>query len=90
MSDVDLSVMPGERVGLVGQNGAGKSSLLQCIAGFRSTDEGRCLIKNGARMGNIYWYLVWYMIGDIRSFRCWVHSSLAFARERACPRYRRQ
>ncbi|CAN0202767.1 unnamed protein product [Ascophyllum nodosum] len=51
MSDVDLSVMPGERVGLVGQNGAGKSSLLQCIAGFRSTDEGRCLIKNGARMG---------------------------------------
>lgn len=51
MSNVDLMVMPGDRVGLVGQNGAGKSTLLQCIAGFRSMDEGKCMVKNGARMG---------------------------------------
>lgn len=51
MSNVDLTVMPGDRVGLVGQNGSGKSTLLQCIAGYRSMDEGKCLVKNGARMG---------------------------------------
>ena len=44
-------VMPGDRVGLVGSNGAGKSTLLQCIAGFRPMDEGTCIVKNGARMG---------------------------------------
>lgn len=51
MSNVGLTVMPGDRVGLVGQNGAGKSTLLQCIAGYRSTDEGKCMVKAGARMG---------------------------------------
>eukprot|EP00752_Nemacystus_decipiens_P011899 g10551.t1 len=51
MSNVDLTVMPGDRVGLVGQNGAGKSTLLQCIAGYRSLDEGSCVVKSGARMG---------------------------------------
>lgn len=53
MSNVDLTVMPGDRVGLVGQNGSGKSTLLQCIAGFRPMDEGKCVVKNGARMGEI-------------------------------------
>lgn len=51
MSNVDLTVMPGDRVGLVGQNGAGKSTLLQCIAGYRPMDEGTCVVKAGARMG---------------------------------------
>eukprot|EP00903_Cladosiphon_okamuranus_P014012 g13030.t1 len=51
MSGVNLTVMPGDRVGLVGQNGAGKSTLLQCIAGYRSMDEGTCVVKAGARMG---------------------------------------
>lgn len=51
MSNVGLTVMPGDRVGLVGQNGAGKSTLLQCIAGYRTMDDGKCIVKTGARMG---------------------------------------
>lgn len=54
MSNVDLTVMPGDRVGLVGQNGAGKSTLLQCIAGYRPMDEGTCVVKAGARMGEMF------------------------------------
>lgn len=37
---VDLDVYPGEVVGLVGDNAAGKSTLIKCIAGVYQADEG--------------------------------------------------
>jgi len=41
LRDVTLSVEPGEAVGLVGRNGAGKSSTLACLAGIVPLDSGR-------------------------------------------------
>ncbi|MDQ4048412.1 MAG: ATP-binding cassette domain-containing protein, partial [Actinomycetota bacterium] len=38
---VDLRVEPGEAVGLVGRNGAGKTSTLRCLAGIVPLDSGR-------------------------------------------------
>ncbi len=38
---LDLAIAPGERVCIIGENGAGKSSLLQVMAGLRQPDEGR-------------------------------------------------
>ena len=38
---VDLHVEPGEAVGLVGRNGAGKTSTLRCLAGIVPLDSGR-------------------------------------------------
>jgi ABC-type polysaccharide/polyol phosphate transport system ATPase subunit len=38
---VDLHVEPGEAVGMVGRNGAGKTSLLRCLAGIVPLDSGR-------------------------------------------------
>ena len=38
---VDLHVEPGEAVGLVGRNGAGKTSKLRCLAGIVPLDSGR-------------------------------------------------
>ncbi|MQA93949.1 MAG: ATP-binding cassette domain-containing protein [Streptosporangiales bacterium] len=40
LSDVALSVSPGEVVALVGDNGAGKSTLIKVIAGVGPADEG--------------------------------------------------
>lgn len=40
LSDVDFEIRPGEIVGLVGKNGAGKSSLIKIIAGVEKPDEG--------------------------------------------------
>ncbi|HVK56368.1 MAG TPA: ATP-binding cassette domain-containing protein [Burkholderiales bacterium] len=40
LSKVSLSIDAGERVGLIGRNGGGKSSLLKVIAGERTLDDG--------------------------------------------------
>ena len=42
--DVDLSVTPGEVVGLVGDNGSGKSTLMKILAGAIKSDEGTITI----------------------------------------------
>jgi len=41
LHDVDLHVTPGEAVGVVGRNGAGKTSMLRCLAGIVPLDSGR-------------------------------------------------
>ena len=40
LADVDLVVPPGARIGLVGPNGVGKSSLLRLLAGLEQPDRG--------------------------------------------------
>ncbi len=41
LSDVDLVLAPGARVGLVGPNGSGKTTLLRVLAGLHRPDRGR-------------------------------------------------
>jgi len=41
LRDVSLHVQPGETVGMVGRNGAGKSSTLRVLAGIIPLDSGR-------------------------------------------------
>jgi ATP-binding cassette, subfamily F, member 3 len=49
--DASLSIGPRDRVGLVGPNGTGKSSLLRILAGERSPDAGALTWRRGARAG---------------------------------------
>ena len=46
----NLSVDDGERVGLIGRNGTGKSSLLQAIAGTLALDDGELARQDGLRV----------------------------------------
>jgi ATP-binding cassette subfamily F protein 3 len=46
-----LQVNRGERIGLVGANGVGKSTLFSLILGDASADEGRVSIEKGATIG---------------------------------------
>ncbi|MCB9400452.1 MAG: MFS transporter [Microthrixaceae bacterium] len=45
VDQVSLSVAPGEIVGLIGQNGAGKTTILDLISGFQPLDGGRILLN---------------------------------------------
>ena len=45
-----LTVRPGDRVYLRGQNGCGKSSLLKAVAGLWPYGEGRVAMAEGARL----------------------------------------
>jgi ATP-binding cassette subfamily B multidrug efflux pump len=44
LHDLDLTIRPGERVGLVGHSGAGKSTLVNLLLHFHSPEAGRILI----------------------------------------------
>jgi ATP-binding cassette subfamily F protein 3 len=49
-SDVTLSVEPGSRIGLIGQNGTGKSTLLMMLLGALEPTEGAVTRQRGARI----------------------------------------
>jgi ATP-binding cassette subfamily F protein 3 len=49
----DLRVDNGEKVGIVGRNGEGKTTLLRLIEGEEPLDEGTIHVARGARMGYV-------------------------------------
>src|SRR5687768_3354746 len=56
--NLSLKVSPGEAVALVGANGAGKTSLLRCVAGFIRPAAGRVVFEGAdedeARRGALH------------------------------------
>ncbi|HEY8244726.1 MAG TPA: ATP-binding cassette domain-containing protein, partial [Casimicrobiaceae bacterium] len=46
----DFSLQEGERVGLIGRNGTGKSSMLQVLAGRIDLDDGKLQARDGLRV----------------------------------------
>src|SRR2546421_10825365 len=45
LDDVSFTVAPGEKAGLIGVNGAGKSSLLKIVAGIQEGDGGKEMVS---------------------------------------------
>ncbi|MGP1346856.1 MAG: ABC-F family ATP-binding cassette domain-containing protein [Phycisphaerales bacterium] len=54
LSGVSLSVEPGQRVGVVGRNGQGKSTLMKCLGGLIKPDGGDVSAARGARVGYLH------------------------------------
>ncbi|MBQ3386241.1 MAG: ABC-F family ATP-binding cassette domain-containing protein, partial [Eggerthellaceae bacterium] len=51
LDDVSLGVDSGDRIGIVGRNGDGKSTLLRVLAGVQAPDEGRVITTRGVHVG---------------------------------------
>lgn len=52
LSDVSLTVPPGARIGLIGENGVGKSTLLRVLAGAETPDSG--IVSRPRRVGFLW------------------------------------
>ncbi len=50
---ITLGLDEGERVGLIGANGSGKSTMLRIFAGIEQPDEGELIAKRGLRVGYV-------------------------------------
>ena len=51
LKDVSLTLQQGDRMGLVGVNGCGKSTLMRILAGLESADSGEISMVRGTRIG---------------------------------------
>jgi len=51
LKEVNFQVEPGDRIGLVGPNGSGKTSLLRMIVGELQPDKGEIRITKGVSLG---------------------------------------
>ncbi len=54
LDHVDLRISAGARVGLIGRNGEGKSTLLKVIAGHMDVDDGSVQIKSGCKVAYLH------------------------------------
>lgn len=63
LKDVNMSVAPGEVVGLVGPSGSGKSTLLKCLGAIIEPTTGRMTLGNEVIYDNAW------KISDLRTLR---------------------
>lgn len=53
VENASVAIPPGARVGFVGKNGAGKTTVLKLLLGELSPDQGRVELPRGARIGQV-------------------------------------
>ncbi|MBI2772581.1 MAG: ATP-binding cassette domain-containing protein [Burkholderiales bacterium] len=53
LDHADFSLEAGERAGLIGRNGAGKSSMLKILAGLEKPDDGTLQMQTGVRVAYV-------------------------------------
>ena len=48
--DISCGIQEGEKIGIIGINGTGKSTLLRILAGLEEGDEGQVVMQNGVHL----------------------------------------
>ena len=60
LKDFDLKIQKGEKIGLIGKSGAGKSTILDLIMGLTKPNKGEILIDGKNMHGNSFKLEGWY------------------------------
>jgi ATP-binding cassette subfamily F protein uup len=85
LDHADLTLLSGERIGLIGRNGAGKSSLLRVLDGRTQLDDGEIQRRSGLRTTTVEQepglpdgaVLMDYLCGDLLASEDWQRSARA-------------
>src|SRR5690349_1377981 len=77
---VTAQIDPGEKVGLVGRNGGGKTTLLRLIEGLEKPDGGKVTLRKGTSLGHVP-QTPHFPPGV--TIRAWVEGGMKLARETA-------
>ena len=51
LNEINFHISENDKIGLVGKNGAGKSTILKLICGFQSPTSGKVAVPNGVKIG---------------------------------------
>ena len=78
LSGASLKLDPGEKVGIVGRNGGGKTTLFRLIEGLETPDWGRIVLRKGTDVGFVAQRPEFEAGGTVREF---VESGMARARQ---------
>ena len=87
LDHADLNLLAGERIGLIGRNGAGKSSLLRVLDGRVRLDDGEIRRRGGLRIATVEQEpdlpedetILGYLSGDLLETEDWQRSARAGA-----------
>jgi len=81
LSDISLSIRPGEFVAVVGRSGSGKSTLVMLLAGLYPPDKGTITV-NGADLRDLdrvtYRRQIGYIQQDARLYKGTIRDNIAF------------
>ena len=48
--DISVGIHQGDKIGIIGINGTGKTTFLRILAGLEEADEGQVIRQNGLRL----------------------------------------
>lgn len=82
---VSLTVHPGDRVALVGENGSGKTCLFRILLGQLAPTGGAVYLKQGIRIGYLTQHLIDLAVDE--STTCWDVAASPFAEVMALERF---
>ena len=51
LNEINFHISENDKIGLVGKNGAGKSTILKLICGFQSPTSGKVAVPGGVKIG---------------------------------------
>ena len=75
LDDVNLTIAPGQKVGLIGRSGAGKSTLVKLLLRFYDVEKGRILI-DGQDIGHVTQDSLRARIGMVQQDSALLHRSV--------------